>query len=149
MQPNKKTTKVSAPDNAQELTPKHGYSAAASKKWYDTHNITPEVSNYAAKFDSLEPTATGGNMDYVIRQLGGIEGYPQRDFQPILLLGAHEDGGSPDTLKERAVVSIKLNEEWNQWVDFYFPTTKAAIDWMVAFKESGCDVDIGRDEEGN
>jgi hypothetical protein len=90
------------------------------------YNIADAVLRSAAA-RHLDATATGGNCDYIIRQLSG---------EMIMVLASGIDSSSPDTLDEKAVVSLKLTEDWVSSVEFYFDTTVKALDFMAAFESS-------------
>lgn len=52
----------------------------------------------------------------------------------VMILGARDDSGSPESLEEKAHVTLYLTEDWSsQWVDFDFDTVVDALDFMAGF----------------
>lgn len=86
-------------------------------------NIPTEVLSEACKYATLSETSTGGGCDYVTREVS-----PGR----TLVLMAVGDGVSPASLGQPATVTLFLNPSWDEFVNFYFDSTREAIAFMGA-----------------
>ncbi len=81
-------------------------------------NIEQEILDYADTFDNVEAISTGGGMDYIYRKFdNGAEG----------IVSADTMDGSPESLDEKAGISLFFSDEWTDGLVINFDTARAAI----------------------
>jgi hypothetical protein len=86
------------------------------------YNIPESIINEAERL-GLDAMATGGNNDFIFKQIGENEDGSPR----IALLTAGKTSGSPDRLNEKSDVLIALNENWTDQVAMSFGSAKEAM----------------------
>lgn len=105
------------------------------------YNIAASIIR-SAEARGLDAMATGGGCDYITRALG------DKDNDPRMVLGCADDAGSPDSLSDKANVTLYLNDEdWSDggFISFNFDTTVDALDFMAGFNDAVIDLK-GHDE---
>ena len=89
---------------------------------HNTFNIEKEVIDKANDYN-LDAMATGGGCDYIFKQVG------EKPWQCALLCNLYKDC-SPDTVDEKAIVAIFIDEEWLKGVEFKFDSADNAMHFM-------------------
>jgi len=115
------------------LSKKGTHMKKLSKNYWELHNIGKQVGEYADKL-GLECIATGGNCDYIVKSL--------RDDNEMIAVLVSEFCESPDTLREVAWVSIKLDSSWVKSVELKFESVRKAMQFMASLKDAGS-INIG------
>jgi len=98
---------------------------------FGQYNISKKVVAEARR-RRLHFISTGGGLDYVFRKIGVNEDGSDRQ----VILTSYAGHGGPDTLRERAVLMIMLNESWDDSVSIHVPTAK---DGMIGMTKMGSD----------
>lgn len=96
-------------------------------------NIATEILRECGRLN-LQTYATGGGMDYIVRNVGPTH-------KPVMaVLGVPDDSGascsgceagSPEKLDEPATVTFYVDDEWLTGLTFRFETARAAMEWMT------------------
>jgi hypothetical protein len=94
----------------------------ARHKILGSFNIPESILTYAESV-GLEAMGTGGNVDYVYKELGKNEDGSPR----VVLLGDREDAGSPDSLTSKCELHIMLNEDWTSQISFPAKTAREGM----------------------
>lgn len=101
----------------------------ASLKGVDPNfNVPGDIQRLATKL-GFEMLATGGGFDYVYKDLGKND---DRSLRALILI-AHDDAGSPESLKEKATLMLILSQDWVDNVAIDFNTAKDALHSMGSF----------------
>jgi len=108
----------------------------AKRKRYDPqefgqYNISKKIVAEARRL-RLHFISTGGSVDFVFRKIGVNADGSDRQ----VILASHIQQGSPDTLKERAVLTVMLDESWSDSISILVPTAK---DGMIGMTKMGSD----------
>jgi hypothetical protein len=107
------------------------------KRIGDQYNIAEVIVAAANARPSLDATATGGGLDYIVRYLYLGKKTARNSDVPLLVLGCQDDAGSPDKLDEPSTVTLYLEESWcENYFCFNFDTATQALDWMAAFQSA-------------
>lgn len=89
------------------------------------YNIRKSIVDEAEKH-GLDAMATGGGLDYIFKSLGKNQDGSDR----VVLLGAADDAGSPDTLSEQCELHIMLQEDWTDQISFPVANARAGMIMM-------------------
>lgn len=81
------------------------------------YNIPASIIREAEKL-GLKAMATGGNVDYIFKQVGTNEDGSPR----LVILGDALDAGSPDRLNDKSELHIMLSEDWTEQISIPFKT---------------------------
>src|SRR4029077_3903823 len=105
------------------------------------YNINRHVIEAAnALSEKFEGMSTGGGCDYIVRFINPDKDNAERRTamlpSPVLVMGAQDDAGTPDSLGEASRVTLYLDaDDWcnSQSVTFNFPNVIMAVQWMADF----------------
>lgn len=94
------------------------------------HNI-PESIILQAERLGLDAMSTGGNMDYIYKEIGKNQDGSDR----VVLLASANDAGSPDKLTDKCDLNIMLNEEWNDMISIPMSNVRAGLIVMASMQD--------------
>lgn len=96
---------------------------------WEQYNIPEDICRSAVARKNLQPLSTGGNVDYVERDLTEGPG----DSYLRLILRDQGDAGSPDSLSSPCTVVLCLSESWENSIGFNFDEAAQGLDFMAGF----------------
>lgn len=99
----------------------------AKKSYIHRAYSIPEAIIREAERLGLEGLATGGNVDYIAKNLGKNKDGSHR----IALLCAANSFGGPDTLSEKVDVQIMLSRDWMNAIAIPVKTAREGMELMA------------------